>query len=247
MEHALEVNNLSVFYGTTHALQNITLDINKGEFLGIMGPNGGGKSTFLKAILGLVPVKEGSIFFPEKRRIGYVPQFASMDRTFPISVLEVVLTGGLNNGLRPFYRYTSEEKNRALKKLEMLDIQKLENRQIRDLSGGEFQRLMIARALMTEPGLLLLDEPTANVDAASREHIYNILEELNKEMTIVLVTHDLMAISSKIKSLACLNQTMVYHGKPEITDTMVNKLYGYPVELVSHGVPHRVLQFHKEV
>lgn len=252
MEKAISINNLSVYYGKTAAIKNICLDVNQGEFLGIIGPNGGGKSTLLKAILGLIPITAGSIRIYGKElgvnrtAIGYVPQFATMDRHFPISAFEVVLTGRLKSGLSPFMKYTKADKEIAYEQLERVNIKSIANRQISELSGGEFQRLLIARALTVNPKLLLLDEPTANVDVSSREQIYHLLEKLNKEMTIVLVTHDLLAISSKVVKLACLNGSLVYHGEPQLNEHIVNKLYGCPVDLIAHGVPHRVLKEHEE-
>ena len=130
--------------------------------------------------------------------------------------------------------------------LEKVGITDLANRQISELSGGEFQKMLIARALATNPKLLLLDEPTASVDAASRDQIYGLLAELNKNMTIILVTHDLLAVSSQVTRLACLNGQLVYHGEPELTEKVVNNLYGCPVDLIAHGVPHRVLRDHGE-
>jgi len=249
--NAIHIENLSVYYGQTPALTNICLDVEEGEYLGILGPNGGGKSTLLKAILGLVPVSSGTVrVFGDKptenrAHIGYVPQFASMDRQFPITVLEVVLTGRMKRGTSPFFRYSGEDRTAAQKLLERVGLEELSGRRISDLSGGQFQKMLIARALAVDPSLLLLDEPTASVDALSREHIYSLLEELNKSMTIILVTHDLLAISSKVHRLACLNGNLIYHGEPELSQNIVNSLYGCPVDLLAHGVPHRVLKEHE--
>lgn len=252
METAIHIDNLSVYYGETAGITNVCLDVMQGEFLGIIGPNGGGKSTLLKAILGLIPITTGSIQIhgqligKNRTVVGYVPQFATMDRHFPISAMEVVLTGRLKQGLSLFMKYSNEDKDIAFEQLRRVGIDHLSKRQISELSGGEFQRLLIARALTVHPKLLLLDEPTASVDANSREQIYSLLKELNKEMTIVLVTHDLMAISSEVKKLACLNKKLVYHGEPQLNEHIVKELYGCPVDLLAHGVPHRVLKEHEE-
>lgn len=252
MQKAIKIENLSVYFGDTPAITNVSFDVKEGEFLGIIGPNGGGKSTLLKAILGLIPITTGSVQIygqsqgKNKTDLGYVPQFATMDRRFPISVTEVVLTGRLKSGLSPFMKYSKTDKEIAYHQLERVGIERLAKRQILELSGGEFQRLLIARALAVNPRILLLDEPTASVDASSREQIYNLLEELNKKMTIVLVTHDLLAVSSKVGKLACLNENLVYHGEPELNKNIVNQLYGCPVDLIAHGVPHRVLKVHEE-
>lgn len=249
---ALHIDKLSVCYKNTMAISDISFDVEDGEYLGIIGPNGGGKSTLLKAILGLVPLSSGTVeIYGEKNDknksyIGYVPQFASVDKHFPITLLEVVLTGCLKPGLSPFFKYSSSNKKTAYELLERVGILDLANRQISELSGGEFQKMLIARALAAKPKLLLLDEPTASVDASSRDQIYNLLTELNKDMTIILVTHDLLAVSSQINRLACLNGHLVYHGEPELSEHIVNSLYGCPVDLIAHGVPHRVLREHKD-
>lgn len=251
-EYAVHIENLSVHYGHTPAIMGVCLDVSDGEYLGIIGPNGGGKSTLLKAILGLIPVSSGNISIyggnAHKNRslVGYVPQFALLNRKFPISLFEVVLTGHLKQGIAPFFRYSSKDNESVYTLLEKVGITDLANRQISELSGGEFQKMLIARALATNPKLLLLDEPTASVDAASRDQIYSLLAELNKNMTIILVTHDLLAVSSQVNRLACLNGQLVYHGEPELTEKAVNNLYGCPVDLIAHGVPHRVLRDHEE-
>ena len=248
---AIHIENLSVNYRHTPALAGVCLDVRDGEFLGVIGPNGGGKSTLLKAILGLVEKQSGSISIygsekPSARaQIGYVPQFSAVDRGFPISVLEVVMTAFQKGALHPFFRFNAFHRDKAMEQLERVGIAELAQRQISELSGGEFQRLLIARALAVEPRMLLLDEPTASVDPASRAHIYELLTELNREVTIVLVTHDLMAVASQVTSLACLNGTLVYHGSPEINEKIVHEMYGCPVDFIAHGVPHRVLGEHE--
>lgn len=248
---AVKIENLSVYYGQTKALENVSMEVEEGEFLGIIGPNGGGKSTLLKAILGLIPITTGRILVYNKdikenrSMIGYVPQFATIDKHFPISVFEVVLTGCIKPKISLFYKFSEKEKDLAYEQLKRVGIEKLANRQISELSGGEFQKLLIARALAVQPKLLFLDEPTASVDAKSREQIYELLGELNKEMTIILVTHDMLAISSNVKKLACLNGELTYHGEVELNESVVDKLYGCPVDLIAHGVPHRVLKEHR--
>lgn len=251
-ETAVAIENLSVCYGSTTALADVDLTVEQGEYLGIIGPNGGGKSTLLKAMLGLVRPSAGSVrIFGESPRgaygrIGYVPQFSVLDKRFPITLLDVVLTGRLKPGFAPFFRYSAADKAAAVSLIEQVGLEDLAKRRISDLSGGEFQKMLIARALAAEPQLLLLDEPTASVDAASREQIYSLLAGLNQTMTIILVTHDLLAVSSQVKRLACLNGTLVYHGEPELGEEMVNHLYGCQVDLIAHGVPHRVLKQHTE-
>lgn len=250
--NAVHIEDLSVYYGRTAALRDVHLDVGEGEYLGIIGPNGGGKSTLIKAMLGLVRPTAGKIEVfgappgGGRAAVGYVPQFAAMDKRFPITLLEVILTGRLKPGLAPFFRYSKEDERFARSLAERVGVGALVKRRLSDLSGGEFQKMLIARALAAEPRLLLLDEPTASVDASSREQIYALLSELNREMTIVLVTHDLLAVSSQVQKLACLNGRLVYHGEPELTSPVVNSLYGCPVDLIAHGVPHRVLREHGE-
>lgn len=250
MKNAIEIKNLNVCYGNHTALRDISFSVGEGEYLGIMGPNGSGKSTLLKAILGLVPTQSGEIRIfgntirDNKKILGYVPQFSDLDRSFPISVREVVLTSKLKGGLHPFFRFSKEQRKEAEKSLDAVGLSGYSDRSISQLSGGEMQRLLIARALAAGPSVLLLDEPTASVDPKSREKIYSLLAELSKKITIVMVTHDMTAISSEVKKLACLNETLVYHGEPRLTEKVVSELYGCPVDLIAHGLPHRVLKEH---
>lgn len=249
---AVHLENVSVYYGQTPAVSNVCLEIAEGEYLGIIGPNGGGKSTLLKAILGLVPVTSGMIEIfghnlkDSKKHIGYVPQFAQIERNFPISLIDVVITGRPNPGIHPFSHHSKNDMQIVETLLEKVGLSELANRQVSELSGGEFQKMLIARALAVQPQLLILDEPTASVDAVSRSQIFNLLAELSKTITIILVTHDLMAVSSQVHRLACMNTELVYHGEPELSNDIVNHLYGCPVDLIAHGVPHRVLQEHQE-
>ena len=252
MNLALEINNLSVYYGEDCALENISLNVQEHEFLGIIGPNGGGKTTLLKAILGLIQPQTGTIqIFGQsgdkgRRHIGYVPQFSRFDRRFPISVEEVVLMGRLARRSPWFVRFADQDRTLVESLLARLEIADLKHRQIGQLSGGQLQRVLIARALAVDPRILILDEPTASVDSASKTRIYEILKELNKEMTILIVTHDLSAVSSNIDKIACLNQQLFYHGRTELEAGLVEKVYGCPVDLIAHGVPHRVLQGHDD-
>lgn len=249
-KYALRIDNLSVQYGATTALSGVCMNVAEGEYLGIIGPNGGGKSTLLKAILGLVPIASGTVRIGEgagkdATPVGYVPQWAVMDKGFPITLMEVVLTGRISMSLTPFFRYTGDDRDAVGELLGRMGIAHLWKRRIGELSGGEFQKMLIARALAMNPRLLLLDEPTASVDASSRQQIYELLGELNRNMTIILVTHDLLAVSSHVRRLACLNGRMVYHGEPELNENIMYSLYGCPVDLIAHGVPHRVLKSHQ--
>ena len=214
MTLALDISNLNVFYGDDCALKDINLQVDEREFLAIIGPNGGGKTTLLKAILGLVTPDSGEIRIfgrsgeSARRSIGYVPQFSRFDRRFPISVEEVVLIGRLAGRSPWFSRFSRADRQLVDALMERLEIADLKHRQIGQLSGGQLQRVLIARALAVEPRILILDEPTASVDSASKTRIYDLLKELNREMTILIVTHDLSAVSSNIDKIACLNQQL---------------------------------------
>lgn len=219
MENAISIKNLSVSYGDIGAISNINLEIKTGEFLGITGPNGGGKTTLLNAVLGLINKENGNISIlgsdikKGRNFIGYVPQTASIDKDFPISVIETVLTAFLNTGLHPFKKYSKTEKEIAIKVLNTVGLSRKNENQISELSGGEFQRLLIARAIARNPKILLLDEPTSNIDKNSRKEIYSLLKRLNEDgTTIVMVTHDFQNIGNIFSRLLCINQTIVYDG-----------------------------------
>ncbi|MCT4605150.1 MAG: ABC transporter ATP-binding protein [Marinisporobacter sp.] len=252
MKNALELEGINVFYDHVQALYNINLEIKENDFLAIIGPNGGGKSTLLKTILGLRKPTSGEIKLFDNHLhkatgvIGYVPQFSKFNKGFPITVKEVVLMGMLKNKQHLFRRFKTVEKNKATEIMKKLDILALKDRQIGQLSGGQLQRVLIARALAAEPKILLLDEPTASLDANAKSQIYHLLKELNKEMTIIMVTHDMSAVSTYVKNIACLNKELFYHGEPKLNENILGHVYGCPVELIAHGIPHRVLNEHRE-
>lgn len=252
MGNAVEINNLTVKYNNFLALSGINLTIAENDFLAVIGPNGGGKSTLIKTILGIIKPLCGTIKLfdkiPEKYTfpIGYVPQFSSFNRNFPIKVIDVVLTGRLSGKTNLFHRYAEKDYKIVEKQMEKLGIMHLKDRQIGQLSGGQLQKVLIARALATEPKLLLLDEPTASIDNDAKTQIYEFLKDVNQFITIILVTHDTAAISSYIKSIACLNNELHFHGEPKLDNSIIRKTFGCPVELIAHGVPHRVLESHGE-
>lgn len=233
MESAISIKHLCVSYVNSHALHGINLEVEKGAFLGIIGPNGGGKTTLLNTILGFVKPDHGEIKIEGKsvkkgrKIIGYVPQSAEVEERFPISVKETVMTAFLGSGLHIFKRFSDADREKALKILDRVGLGSIPDRQISELSGGQFQRLLIARALARSPKILLLDEPTSSVDPASTEEIYSILKELNNDgITVIMVTHDLAAVSSVVKKIACINRNLIYYGKPQLTSEICKAMYG---------------------
>lgn len=258
--NVLEIKDLRFSYQREPVLENVNISIETGDFVAMIGPNGGGKTTLLKLILGILSPEYGSIRVlghpPGKKagQIGYVPQNVSINDNFPISVLDVVLMGKLGNGNgNGRIGMKKQFRQEAIETLDRIGMSGYENRKIGELSVGQKQRVFIARALVTRPKLLLLDEPTANVDAEGQGELYRMLKELNEEMTILVVSHEWLVISAYIKSVACVNRQLHFHHQPEIDSSMMDIMYpgstkdGCPVELVAHGVPHRVLQSHDEM
>jgi zinc transport system ATP-binding protein len=247
--NAVEIKNIYVKFEDNVVLEDVSLPVPEGEFLGIIGPNGGGKTTLLKIILGLIKPDSGSVeifgspISQNQHFVSYVPQYSVFDLTYPISVFDVVLTGRLNRK-KILGSYNKEDKNIAMQSLELVGLVDLRERLVGSLSGGEKQRVLIARALAKQPKVLLLDEPTASIDAASGNNFYSILQNLNENMTIILVSHDIGAVSQNVKKIACLNRNLVFHDTKELTHEMVEAAYHCPVDLIAHGVAHRVLEKH---
>ena len=245
---AVEVRNVSFSYNGQSVLQDVSLTLKHGDFTALIGPNGGGKTTLLKLMIGLLTPDKGDVKVlgeaPRRvcSRIGYMPQEIGINRNFPISVMDVVLTGRLDPSRR-WGGYTLSDRTVARTVLEKVHMWEFRRRRIGQLSGGQRQRVFIARALAAEPEILFLDEPTASVDAVHQGSLFDLLKELNKTVTIIIVNHDLMVISSYVKSVACVNRRLHYHGGSEITEDMI-QMYQCPVELIAHGIPHRVLRSH---
>ena len=244
------LHHVWVEYGDVAALEDVDLCLHAGDFVSIIGPNGGGKTSLLKLLLGLIKPTRGSVEVlgkaPEQARqeIGYVPQQVTLDKHFPISVWDVTLMGRLGR-IPLLKKYTDEDRDLAADALQKVKLYDLKDRHIAKLSGGQQQRVLIARALVTNPKLLLLDEPTASVDAEIKRDIYELLVELNTQMTIVMVSHDIGVVSSYTKTIACLNHTLVYHEEKNLTPEMLATTYQCPIDLIAHGVPHRVLAPHQ--
>lgn len=244
----ISVRDVTFGYGREVVLDRVDLEIHDHDFLAIIGPNGGGKTTLLKVILGLLRPWSGEVVFnlPGGRtqgRLGYVPQFSTFDKSFPLRVADVVLMGRLGSrGL--LHRYTREDRAAAAGALERLRLADLARAHIDEISGGQLQRVLIARALVSDPDILFLDEPTASIDAESRVTLRGLLEELNERIPVVVVTHDVTSIAPMVQRIACINRRLFYHGGPELSHEVLEEVYGCPVELVTHGVPHRVLHSH---
>lgn len=226
MDSAININNLTVSYSGADAINNISLDIKKGEFVCIMGPNGGGKTTLLNTVLGFLKPDSGHIEISRSSSVSYVPQIAAIDRDFPITALETVMTAFLKSGLHPFKKFSKAERQKATDILKEVGLEQYAQRQISGLSGGEFQRLLIARALASDPKILLLDEPTASVDITSRDKIFSILKELNcKGITVITVTHDIPAACSYATRFVLINRELIYSGEPLATKKINQIMY----------------------
>ncbi|MBN2810142.1 MAG: ABC transporter ATP-binding protein [Deltaproteobacteria bacterium] len=237
----IKITDLDFAYQDIPVLQNVNLEIRQGELSSIVGPNGGGKTTLLKLILGLLEPNRGQIEVfgvkPEKARqkIGYMPQHAHLDPLFPVSVLNVVLMGQLGRQNRHLWGgYSRQALQTARQALAEVGLSDMAKNSFQQLSGGQRQRVLIARALCTEPQLLLLDEPTANIDQRSEENLYETLVRLNRRMTILLVSHDLGFVSQVVKSVICVNRQVNIHPTSAIDGTLIKEIYGGDFKLVRH-------------
>lgn len=212
----IDIKDLSFSYEKELILENINLHLKQKEFLAIIGPNGGGKSTLLKLILGIETKKSGSIKVYEQKpsknltKLGYVPQNTNVNTDFPIKVIEVVMMGHVGHK-RPLIGYKKEEIACAMDSLKKVSMEKYANKKIGSLSGGQRQRVMIARALCSHPTILLLDEPTSNIDTAGQKEVYELLKELNKHITIIVVSHDLSIILEYASSVLHVNKKAAFH------------------------------------
>lgn len=245
--NAVEMENVSLVVNKQPVLRDINLTIGEDDFLAIIGPNGGGKSTLLKVILGLLKSDQGrvTVFGNQPGNphnpIGYLPQHVSFDPDFPINVFDTTLSGRYH-GL--FKGYTDEDRDRVEKALEEVGMLRYQDRQMSQLSGGQIQRVFIARALVRDPKLLLLDEPMASIDPQMQNSFYKLLSQLRERMAIVLISHDVGAVSTQVENIACLNQKLYYHGPVEDSEEGLEAVYKCPIGYISHGIPHRILKKH---
>jgi len=249
MTPIIELKNVWYSIHNHIILKDINLSIHPLDFLAIIGPNGGGKTTLIKLMLGLFIPEKGQISLfnelPSKNihRVGYVPQEIGINKSFPISVLDIVLMGRLNRKKRKWPSIDRSDKEAAEKALKKMNMWNLRDRRIGNLSGGQRQRVYIARALAGEPEIILFDEPTASIDTKGQTEFFQILKDMNKHTTIVLVSHDIMVLSSYVKTVACVNQTLFYHHEPELTQEMCNQFH-CPSEFLFHVPNYRFLQEH---
>ncbi|RLI30528.1 MAG: ABC transporter [Candidatus Hecatellales archaeon] len=251
MAEAVSLKDVWVRYDGEPVLEAVSLKVEEKDFLAILGPNGGGKTTLLKVILGLVKPEKGEVKVfnmpPVKARrfIGYLPQRSQFNPEIPLRVLDVVLMG--RAGVRGLLKgYKREDVEEALEALSLLGMEQLKDRFFRELSGGEQQKVLIARALASNPKMLLLDEPTVSVDAEGQAKFYEFLKDLSGKLTVILVTHDVTAIYPFVDKIACLNRRLYFHDSKEEAAKEILKAYQCPVEMLAHGLPHRVLQEHGE-
>lgn len=242
----VELIGVSAGYAEDIVLKDINLEVNPLDFIGIIGPNGGGKTTLVKVILGLLKPLKGEIRWqsdPNLRHLGYLPQTTMNDKQFPVSVKDVVLSG-LMSSKSLIRQFRKGDKEKVSEVLDLMGILHLANKNVGDLSGGQMQRVLLGRAIVSEPQLLILDEPNTFVDNRFEHDLYELLRKLNNRMAILMVSHDVGTITSYVKTIACVNRNLHYHQSNIITQSQL-EAYNCPIQLITHGhVPHTVLGDH---
>ncbi|VGO22965.1 metal ABC transporter ATP-binding protein [Pontiella sulfatireligans] len=240
----IQIKNLDFAYGPVTVLEDACLTIADKEFICMVGPNGGGKTTLLKVMLGLLEPQKGTVsVFGQaptlgRKWIGYLPQYASLDPSFPVTALDTVLMGRLGKTRSlGFYSKADHEAARAM--LARVGLEKIEKRPLAALSGGQRQRVLIARALVSEPKLLLLDEPTSSLDDYVEKELYELLQELNKDLTVIVVSHDIAFVSSYVERVVCVNKQVHVHPTSEIGENIIHDMYGEHVHMVRHDQEQR--------
>ena len=211
----IDIKNITAKYSQKIALENASLKVLDDDYLGIIGPNGGGKTTLMKIILGMMKPDSGSVTFyrngekTDNINMGYLPQYTDIDRKFPISVYDVILSG-LKKGL--FKKYTKEQLNQVQQTIIEMELEELQHNHIGTLSGGQLQRVLLARAIVSKPEVLILDEPNTYIDKRFQEQMYEMLNEINKYCAIIIVSHDIAEIMNNVKHIACVNKSLHYHA-----------------------------------
>lgn len=246
MTKSIDIRNLTVTLRGREILSGIDLDLDEGKFLGIVGPNGGGKTTFLRVILGLVRPSAGAVLvmgtepreMVKKGAFGYLPQHLNVDPDFPATARDVVLMG--LTGRRGFFRRPSgKDREKAEEMLVTMGMSGYENHAFGSLSGGQQQRVSIARALISDPEVLVLDEPSTGIDVVGQEDFYHLLKGIQKRLhlSIIMASHDIGVISTYVDEVACLNRTLHYHGNPlgAFNDEVLRELYGKSMEILMHS------------
>ena len=264
----IEIKNLRAGYDSRTVLRNVNLTVYDRDFLGIIGPNGGGKTTLIKCILGLLKPTAGEILYSDKRfvasdkqrgtaqrpalttnrsvlKMGYLPQYNSIDRKFPITVEEVILSG-LSSQKSLISRFTATHREKARQVIARMGLEGLEKRAIGALSGGQLQRALLGRAIISDPALVVLDEPSTYIDKRFEARLYELLAEINHDCAIILVSHDIGTVLQQVKSIACVNETLDYHPDTGVSEEWLERNFNCPIELLGHGaLPHRILAEHK--
>lgn len=264
----IEIKNLSAGYESRTVLRDVNLTVYDRDFLGIIGPNGGGKTTLIKCILGLLKPTAGEILYSDKRlvmsdkqegtaqrsslttnrsslKMGYLPQYNSIDRKFPITVEEVILSG-LSSQKSLISRFTGAHREKARQVIARMGLEGLEERAIGALSGGQLQRALLGRAIISDPELVVLDEPSTYIDKRFEARLYELLAEINHDCAIILVSHDIGTVLQQVKSIACVNETLDYHPDTGVSEEWLERNFNCPIELLGHGaLPHRILAEHK--
>lgn len=241
----VEVEKLSFAYtADAPVLRDATVRVARGDFACLIGPNGGGKTTLLRLMIGLLEPRAGHVRLlggePRKTReqAGYMPQHARLDLQFPITVLEVVLMGRIGHAA-PMGPYSAIQKERALAALARVGMADFRGRSFSALSGGQRQRVLVARALACEPAILVLDEPTSNLDIGSQNDLYDLLHRLNDEgMTLVMVSHDVGYVSNFVKTIVCVNRGVDVHPAREIAGDFISDMYGRDMRIIVHDHKH---------
>ena len=240
----IRLKGASAGYDGNIVLRNADLTVGERDFIGVIGPNGGGKTTLVKMLLGQIEPISGTVersYMLE--RIGYLPQTSGTDKAFPITAIEVVMSG-LQSTKGIFGRYGKEERTKAERIMSRCGIEAIAGKLVGELSGGQLQRTFLCRALISSPQLLILDEPNTYVDSKFESELYELLRELNRQMSIIVVSHDVGTIASYVKSIACVNGCLHYHNSNIISQEDLDR-YECPILLVTHGdVPHTVLEHH---
>ena len=266
----IEIKNLSAGYDSRTVLRNVNLTVYDRDFLGIIGPNGGGKTTLIKCILGLLKPTTGEILYRvttasnnnpafldnsatnsqfstlnSQFSMGYLPQYNSIDRKFPITVEEVILSG-LSSQKSLISRFTATHREKARQVIARMGLEGLEKRAIGALSGGQLQRALLGRAIISDPALVVLDEPSTYIDKRFEARLYELMAEINHDCAIILVSHDIGTVLQQVKSIACVNETLDYHPDTGVSEEWLERNFNCPIELLGHGaLPHRILAEHK--